>query len=142
MDQSKRTELIATIKSQPDSVEGPWPVVSLEEFFVGNDDEGSIGCNLLEHPGVDAFYGHLRGIRARSDVHDVLVEIYEVEESDPSMWPFSERIYILTDADPIVVAEWLVPLEPDEVEEGWFQGKPDRVTSLGPNVRVVAVWWD
>ncbi len=47
------------------------PVVSLELFFEGNDDPGSIGCNLTDHPGVDRFYAVLRGIRDRPDVHGV-----------------------------------------------------------------------
>ena len=49
------------------------PVVTLEDFFEGNQDEASIGCNLVDHPGVDRFYETLRGIRDRADVQDVLV---------------------------------------------------------------------
>jgi hypothetical protein len=30
-------------------------LVSIDRFFDGNDDEGSIGCNLMKHPGVDTF---------------------------------------------------------------------------------------
>jgi len=35
----------------------PAAVVSLEDFFEGNQDEGSIGCNIIPYPGLDQFYG-------------------------------------------------------------------------------------
>lgn len=48
MDLERRAKLIETIKKQGmTSGEGPMPVVTLEEFFTGNDDPGSIGCNFL-----------------------------------------------------------------------------------------------
>ena len=46
--------------------------------FEGNDDLGSIGCNLLDHPGPAHFYEVLRSIRDRSEVHGVWVGITEV----------------------------------------------------------------
>ncbi|WHZ28070.1 MAG: hypothetical protein OJF51_002868 [Nitrospira sp.] len=30
-------------------------IVAAGRFFGGNDAYGSIGCNLIEHPGVDTF---------------------------------------------------------------------------------------
>ena len=54
MDLKKRAALINKIKSiaLPETTDKT-PVVSIEEFFEGNDDLGSIGCNLYEHPGTD-----------------------------------------------------------------------------------------
>jgi hypothetical protein len=64
MDQAKRLELIETIRRQDlPSADAPLPVVSLEQFFEGNDDLGSIGCNLTKHPGVEFFFNTLRTIR-------------------------------------------------------------------------------
>jgi len=140
-----RQQLIELIRQQGlPSSDGvtPLPVVSLEAFFTGNEDPGSIGCNLPEHPGLPRFLEILVGIRARPDVQDVLVEIYEVEESDPSMWPFSERIYILTSADRDTVAEWVADLEPDEIEEGYAAGRPAAAPDVTPPNRVLAAWWD
>ena len=49
-----RERLILRIKALGlPSYEGPRPLVSLEEYFDGNDDLGSIGCNLSDHPGVE-----------------------------------------------------------------------------------------
>jgi hypothetical protein len=38
----------------------PLPLVSLEDFFIGNGDQYSIGCNLTEHPGLETFYKILK----------------------------------------------------------------------------------
>ena len=121
----------------------PLPAVSLEDFFNGNDDEGSIGCNLVEHPGPQFFFERLKEIRARDDVQDVLVEVNEVEEGDETMWPFSDRIYILTSAAKDEVADWVVPLMADEVEEGFaFDMSPEPVPQLREGMKVYGVWWD
>ncbi len=84
MDELKRTALIGEITRQPAAAEDPLPVVGVELFFDGNDDIGSIGCNLLNHPGTAAFRELLMGIRARNDVQDVLVEVYEVASRCPA----------------------------------------------------------
>ena len=118
------------------------PVVSLEDFFVGNDDYGSIGCNLSDHPGPQFFFGKLKEVRDRDGVQDVLVEINEVEESDESMWPFSDRIYILSSAAKEEIADWVAALMPDEVEEGFAYGEPPSAPELGKGVEVYGVWWD
>jgi hypothetical protein len=140
-----RQQLIELIRKQglpsPDGVT-PLPVVSLEFFFEGNDDYGSIGCNLADHPGPQRFLEVLAAIRARPDVQDVLVEIHEVEELDPTMWPFSERVYILSSAEQGSVVEWLTELHPDAVEEGYAAGRPTAAPDTTPPYRVWAAWWD
>src|SRR4051794_17143456 len=115
MDAHKRGLLIEAIKQQGwPNPSHQLPIVSLEEFFTGNDDEGSLGCNLIDHPGMRFFYDTLRTIREKPMVQEVLIEIAEVEESDESMWPFSECVYILTSASQADVEAWMEPLQPDE----------------------------
>lgn len=47
-------------------------VVSLEDFFTGNDDRGSIGCNLgEEQPPIETFFQVSRDIRSRPGVQDL-----------------------------------------------------------------------
>jgi hypothetical protein len=67
----------------------PRPLVTLEEFFEGNDFDGSIGCNLNPTPTAAEFYALLRAIAARPDVADVRVQItmFDVPE-----WPFSDTV--------------------------------------------------
>ncbi len=138
-----RQKLIAKIKTQPPAgYNKAFPVVSLEDFFTGNNDLGSIGCNLDKHPGLLKFYGILRAIRERPEVQAVLVTIYEVDEDDKSKWPFSERVYVYTSATPEQLREWAAELHADEVEEGFVGGAPPAAPSLKPNMKVLSLWWD
>ncbi len=138
-----RQKLIAKIKQQQHREHTQTlPVVPLEDFFSGNSDEGSIGCNLLPHPGLHTFFAVLRAIRSQPNVQDVLVEIYEVDEHDADTWPFSERVYILSSATREEVAGWMVPVQPDEVDEGFVFGTPPAAPHLEPDMKVYNVWWD
>lgn len=146
-DPERREELMAAIQAQglpgDDGVaDRPHPVVSLEAFFTGNRDLGSIGPNLAadEHPGVDGFYAALREIRTREDVQDVLVGICDSGDGD---WPFSHHIYVLTGAPREEVARWLAPLHPDEVFEGYFlDRRPTAVPAPASGAKVFCAWWD
>lgn len=119
------------------------PVVSLEDFFTGNEDFGSIGCNLTPTLGPQMFCEQLRAIRSRPDVQDVLVEIRDINENDPDpfMWPFSDQIYILTSASHEEILKWLAPLQPDEVEPAYIN---IRVQSIGleNGKEIYRAWWD
>ncbi len=46
-------------------------IVPIRTFFDGNEDLGSIGCNLAEHPGLEKFYAILGGLLERTDVRGV-----------------------------------------------------------------------
>ena len=39
----------------PSNCRTPTQVVGIDRFFDGNDDLGSIGCNLDPHPGIARF---------------------------------------------------------------------------------------
>lgn len=137
-----RLALIAAVHEQGLSNDGaPYPVVSLEAFFTGNDDYGSLGCNLTEHPGPPAFFETLSAIRKRPEVQDVLVEINEADPED-TIWPFSDRVYVLTSASPSQVQAWLSRLQPSEVSLGWANGAPKAAPELRPGMSVVSAWWD
>lgn len=114
--------------------------MTLEQFFDGNDDLGSIGCNLTKHPGIQFFFNTLRSIRDRQDVHDVVIEIYEVEEEDDSMWPFSERVFVITSAAQHDIDSWFVDLQPSEIETGL--SLPPDGPSAPHGCDVFAAWWD
>lgn len=118
------------------------PVVSIEEFFEGNTDEGSIGCNLIEHPGLETFYKVLLKIREQENVQDVLIEIMEIED-DEDYWAFSERLYILTSAEQKNFENWVNILEPSEIDDdGYAFGKPPLAPALKKDYKVYSVWWD
>ena len=50
MDDLKCRALKSELAAQPEP-----RTVPIERFFDGNDDLGSIGCNLMAHPGMDVF---------------------------------------------------------------------------------------
>jgi len=136
-----RERLIEKIRRQgdPDDRNTPNPVVSLEDFFEGNDDVGSIGCNLNDHPGIDFFYQTLKAVRARESVQDVLIRINTVED----MWPFSDVVYIITSSSVAQVQDWLASLHPDEVGEGRFlEARLANDPVLLPGMNIIYAWWD
>ncbi|XEC96597.1 hypothetical protein AB6A23_08670 [Paenibacillus tarimensis] len=116
---------------------GAAPIVSLELFFNGNEEESSIGCNLLNHPGIDVFYKTLKKIKELDDVQDIFVEIYEVDE-----WPFSERIYILSKLNEKEIMDLLSVLEPSDISEGYEFSEPKVAPKLEIGMKVYSVWWD
>ena len=140
---SKRTTLIKKILAQGDMSDPaqPAPLVSLEEFFDGNEDLGSIGCNIADHPGITRFFEVLSEVRDRADVQDVLVEIYEIMEGEDE-WPFSERVYVITAASADDVVQWVAELDPSEVQEGWSDVKPISAPEIQAGMKPYAVWWD
>jgi hypothetical protein len=141
----KRAELIKKIKQQgfpSPSNKKPYPIVTLEEFFVGNDDLGSIGCNLIDHPGISLFYETFLSIRGKPNVRDVLVEIKDMEEESEGIWPFSDTIYILTSATREEVTSWVYILGPDEVQEDFSDNNRALALDIKPDIKVYSVWWD
>jgi hypothetical protein len=81
------------------------------------------------------FTKRLNEIRGRFNVHNVLVQINEVVEEDSTTWPFSESVYIFTNATHDEVAQWAAALQPDAVEEGFANGRPSRVKDLPSDIK-------
>ena len=75
MDETKCKALKAELAAQSEP-----QIVSIERFFDGNDDLGSIGCNLMEHPGVDTFREFAVVVRAP--------EVFEVGGGECGMHEF------------------------------------------------------
>jgi hypothetical protein len=133
--------LLDRIRAQDSSPEGARPIVTLEEFFEGNDDLGSIGCNLIDHPGIDRFYAVLRAVRARPNVQDVLIGI--TEDMGDEEWPFSDSVYVLTSAPAPEVQQWVADLQPDEIgAPGYFPPPPATAPVPRPGFVVWTLWWD
>ncbi|WP_291581966.1 hypothetical protein [Clostridium sp. UBA6640] len=136
-----KENLLKKIYEQEDNLGESLPIVSLEDFFEGNDDIGSIGCNILEHPGIEKFYLILKEIRNKVNVQDVLVEIMEYDELD-NTWPFSERIYILTKEEKSEISIWTKELQLDDIGEGYMYGEPKAAPKLEEGCLVYSLWWD
>lgn len=120
----------------------PRPLVGFELFFEGNNDYGSIGCNLPGSVHPSEFYVLLQQLRDRQDVHEVLIEVKDLE--DPDGWPFSDTIWFITSAKPADVRAWFPDrLSPDDVIDG-FERNPERLEpyAIPDGLRAVGAWYD
>ena len=115
------------------------PLVGVDAFFEGNTDAASIGPNLEEHPGVEAFAQVLRGLRQKPGVNDVQVRITDAMLEDGDAWPFTDTVFVVGAVEPEDVAAWTVELQPTEV----YEVEPEDVPGIDAGAgRVFAVWWD
>lgn len=137
MGQSKRDRLVDTIYELGFSNSGGKTVaVSLSEFFDGNEDEGSLACNLDPHPSPEALYYHLQRFANESGV-DIYVEIQEVDEDDDEIWPLSERVYLVGPVDRSLISELQANVLATGIEEiGEIEINGEMLED------VTALWWD
>ncbi len=139
MDEVKRKSLVSTISGRGYSEAGPRVLVTRQEFFEGNDDVGSIGCNLLPHPGVDTFGNVFSQIESLPGVDAVYFAITELIDEE-GMWPFTDTACIVTDLPSSAFSSLLEPLMPSEIEASKerFVNPPQ----LPARYRLVQAWWD
>ena len=133
MDLEKRRRLLEIIESQsPDEA-----LVTVDQFFDGNDDLGSIGCNLSPHPGLDVFRRTLKTLEARPDVSGVWILMHDTDEGD---WPFSENVLVCGPITPESLSAATVAIAPSEVR----LLEPDRLADAGRRLTGVVqlLWWD
>jgi hypothetical protein len=126
----------------PEDRRVPIPLLTLEEFFDGNDAVGSIGCNLPSEPTPAAFHALLRKLRERDDVADVLIQITCLD--DPGVeWPFSDHIWFITTADQATVRNWFPnDLAPDGVSENPLLVPKYEEVSIPGGHHAVSAWFD
>jgi hypothetical protein len=118
----------------------PRPLLTLAEFFDGNDVVGSIGCNLTPTPVPSEFCDLFKRIAARPEVADVRVQVTMFDDPE---WPFSDTVWVITSATPNEVSEWFAEeVRPDECWRGWTDGITFEPYSTPPGMHPVACWWD
>ncbi|MCA8973294.1 MAG: hypothetical protein KDC98_01165 [Planctomycetes bacterium] len=118
----------------------PRPLVTLDEFFEGNRDPGSIGYNLPDPPDPQEFRGFLTSISERDVVSAVLIEVTDLE--DPDGWPSSDTAWVITSAMIDEVASWVPErFRPDEYLDGFPESgvEPHEVRA---GFRAVGLWYD
>ena len=136
MDTVKRNRLVAELSAQPEP-----QIVPIERFFDGNDDLGSIGCNLMEHPGVEAFRDAFARVARRPDVEAVYAQIAELDPGE-GCWPFTDTVFVVGALAPEDLARELAELEPDEVGPAAASGVPEVITRRHVGLPVLVAWWD
>ena len=135
MDDAKCRALKAELAAQL----GP-PVVPIARFFDGNDDLGSIGCNLDPHPGIDAFRGVLVGLLGRPGVRAVYAQISEADPGE-GCWPFADTVLVVGDIAPAELRRSVRGLHPTEVGAAAAPDVPGPVASWHREPAHV-IWWD
>ena len=124
--------------------------VSLDDFFEGNTDDASIGVNLSEdkHIGLAGFRRLLSGVGERANVQGIFLELTEIPDPDDEaaaeIWPTACVAFVVTSAPIAEVAEWVAPLHPRDINEGWCiqpgVKPPLSDADLRPGMRPVRVW--
>jgi hypothetical protein len=121
-------------------------LMSIDEFFSGNNDEASIAPNLEQKLEVSQYYKILSALRDNPKVIDAFVKIndvmiYEDGKLNDSEWFYSDMIYIVGDITKEEVREATKALLPDEVE---YDSESD-IRNRDPKFKhqnVIYLWWD
>jgi hypothetical protein len=118
------------------------PLLTLEEFFDGNQDAGSIGYNFYPiQPTPQEFYEVFKTIRERPEVADVRVEVWDQVEED--FWPSCDTIWIITSADPKEVVQWIPKvMEPDDTLIGFPTEPKIEPYDIPGGMQAIGIWWD
>ena len=123
------------------------PIVSLDEYFVGNTDEECIAWNQIGYgrPSVGNLYERFKEIQQKSEVQIVLVGLhFDWTESfkNENMWPVAENIHIYTSASLNTVVNWIDGLEADCIIEGWTYGKHPTAPVQRLGFAIYSICWD
>jgi hypothetical protein len=135
MDHTKCKALKEGLAAQPEP-----QIVAAERFFDGNDDLGSIGCNLGEHPGVDTFRDVFASLLRRPNVQAIYAQISELDPGD-GCWPFTDTVLVVGTISADELREAVSTLQPDEVGDAELFGISPAIAERHGSP-VLAVWWD
>ena len=121
-------------------------LMTVDDFFDGNNDISSIAPNLAEKPKISEYYRVFKKLLENEKVENVFVNIkdiniYENGKLDDSEWFFSDMIYVVGQISKNEVDEITKHLIPNEVDID----KEDIIRNLKPNyseLNVIYVWWD
>lgn len=136
MDIIKCARLKETLSQQP----AP-QLVAIDQFLDGNDDLGSIGCNLPDHPGIAAFRDTFAALERRPDVNAIIAQIAELDPGE-DMWPFADTVFIIGAIPAAEAWRILAHLQPDEVyREDDHSQLPPTITETY-SAPIAIAWWD
>ena len=124
-----------------------FPVVSLDEYFMGNEQEDSIAPNQWGYgrPSIRDIYTRLKAIEERSDVQGVFVGLHQdwaEALEDDELWPAAENIHIFSSAPQDIADAWVEGFESDGVGTGWPYGKHAATPDPIDDHQVYTVYWD
>jgi len=120
----------------------PRPLVTLEEFFDGNNDYGSIGYNFYpDQPSPSEFYETFKSIASKPEVYDVRVQVND--QIEPEDWPSTDTIWIITSVGSDEVDTWLGErFHGDDYILGFPDSYPIEDYEIPEGMQAIGVWWD
>jgi hypothetical protein len=121
-------------------------LLTIDEFFDGNNDESSIATNLVIKVPMIAYYNILKGLADNPKTVDAFAElkdviIYDNGQLNDNEWFYTDVIYFIGDLTKEEIKEATKNLFPDEVE----YDTENRIKGLSEKYKdknVVYVWWD
>lgn len=142
-----RTELLNKLSALSVADPENSPVVTLDEFFLANEDEESIAPNNWGYgrPSIKEIYRSLKEIEHRTDVQGVFVGMHdEWSEAleDDELWPAAENIHILSCAPEAEVEAWIAGIAADGLGTGWPYGEHKLSPKPQDGYLVYTVYWD
>jgi hypothetical protein len=124
----------------PNDEDTPRPLLTLQEFFEGNEVVGSMLCNCTPTPTPREIRDLLARIAARPEVMDVRVQVTMFDDPE---WPFSDTVWIFTTASAAEVSSWFPKaVRPDEIREGWDDTLTYEPYAVPKGARILRCWWD
>ncbi|HMU47870.1 MAG TPA: hypothetical protein PKC72_15975 [Chitinophagaceae bacterium] len=121
-------------------------LLTIDEFFDGNNDESSIAPNLEKKPPIATYYSILKAIAQNPKTFAVFAEIkdvmiYDNGKLNDNEWFYTDIIYFVGDLTKEEIKEATKTLLPDEVE---YENE-SVIKEMGlqyKNKKVVYIWWD
>ncbi len=121
-------------------------LLTIDEFFDGNNDEASIAPNLNKKPDVKEYYKVLKELSQNPKIIEAFVEIKDVMiypdgKLNNNEWFYTDVIYFVGELTKEEIEEATKSLLPDEVayDAGNNIGKTWKKYE---NKKIVYVWWD
>lgn len=123
------------------------PVVTLDDYFLGNTQEDSIAPNQCGdgRPSLSNIYRRFKAVESRADVQGVYVGLHESwgESLDDDTWPAAENIHVFSSADAETAEEWVTGLLSDGISAGELPyGKHKAAPEPAPGSHLYTVYWD
>lgn len=117
-------------------------LVSIEDFFEGNNLDGSFAANACDIDfDINEFYSAFKKIKSMYNVQDVWIMITDIDEE----WPYSDTalIAISTDINIEDISNLFGKGFPSEIREVDLENeKSIRVPNLKADYKLLCLWWD
>ena len=133
-----RTELLNKIKRS--GFPAKEVVLTLDEFFIGNSDMGSIGVNLYPiQPSPQTFYETFKRLLEDGKIEHAFVRIANIEEVE---WFFTDAIFVTGNISLEELQQEVANVQPSEIYSGWMYGLPANLPDNFTDKQVYSLWWD